>query len=123
MNAMLLNLGLLPIPPTPTLSKPTAKPKRPLSPSKLARLKTGLTRAEASRVNQKIMAAKNLERAEGDRMSARDYIRKEKTVTVKALAWRFSWSDAKAADVMQILKQRGQVQKIGKGKAVVWGPV
>ena len=101
MNSMLMNLGLAPIPPVPVAKEP--KPSR----------------AESSRAKQRLMVARNLERAEGDRLSALHYIRTEKNVTIKALAWRFEWTHSKAENIMQTLKQRGQVGKIG----VVWGPV
>ena len=113
MSPMLMNLGLVPIPPTPVI---------PLAPKPPAKFKSTVSRLEASKINQRLMVVRNLERAEGDRRAALDYIKKEKCVTVKAMAWRFEWSDAKAGDIMQILKKRGKVQKIGKGKAVVWVP-
>jgi ribosomal protein S25 len=115
---MLMNLGLAPIPPVPAIQKP-GKPKR----ARAARSKTGLSREEVSRAHLIIAHARNLERAEGDRRSALDYIRGEKCVTVRAMALRFEWSHSKAEDVMQILKGRGQVEKIGANKSGIWGPV
>ena len=115
MSPMLMNLGLAPIPPTPVIPADAKPPP--------AKFKSTVSRLEASKINQKIMVARNLERAEYDRRSALDYIKAEKFVTVKAMAWRFDWSDAKAGDIMQVLKKRGKVQMVGKGKAAVWGPV
>ena len=109
---MLLNLGLMPIPPTPTIDKP----KKP-------RIKRDNPSRGPRNAGVIAMRLRNLERRENDLISAIDYIRKEKQVTVKALGWRFEWSHAKAQDIMQVLKQRGKVTMCGPRNGSWWEPV
>ena len=113
MNAMLLNLGLAPIPPTPAQDKPT-KPKP-------VKVKFNSSRGPGN-AGLIAMHARNLARREGDLLSAMDYIKREKVMTVKALAWRFGWTHCKAEDIMQVLKKRGKVVKLASNKAGIWGP-
>jgi predicted HTH transcriptional regulator len=107
-----MNLGLAPIPPTPNVSKP-AKQKTPKANKSRGPRNAGII----------AMRLRNLERRENDLISAIDYIRENKQVTVKALGWRFEWSHAKAEDIMSVLYKREKVTKCGPKNQTWWEPV
>jgi len=113
MSPMLLNLGLIPIPPVPGYVKPVfvKQPKPPKANKSRGPRNAGVI----------AMHTLNASRRLDDLAAAAKYIEQMCQVSIHLLAARFGWSHSKAEDIMQVLKQRGTVKKIGAGKAVVWG--
>ena len=107
MNAILLNLGLIPIPPVPGHAPP--KPPKQVD--------------EQRRARRIAMNSKKQERREDNLVSAMAFVKAHGAVSVRMLGGHFGWSHPKAADVMQVLRQRGQVKKSGAGNTWWWEPV
>lgn len=116
MNAMLLNLGLVPIPPVP---KPTKEKKEKVIKARPPRtVKQRLSSAELCARMHEVRQAKY--QIDKDKVVA--FVGQKKEITVKDLCMRFKWTYAKSYDILFRLKQEGRISSVGLSKAMVYVP-